>query len=91
MLENNLRVREETLVAAHANFLKGNEKKVNALKLHGLWLPQENGTCATFDKPKTCDSDSAICKPVDNHKNKGKTENHEDHGKPIKSTVRIWL
>ena len=77
MLENNLRVREESLVAAHANFIKGNEKKMDALKLHGLWLPQGNGTCATFKGPKTCDEDSAICKPANHQHNTIRPERQE--------------
>ena len=65
MLENGLRAREANLVAAHANYLNGNERKVDALKSHGLWLPQEDGSCATFNGPKTCEQYPDMCKPHD--------------------------
>jgi hypothetical protein len=65
MLENGLRAREANLVAAHANYLNGNERKMDALKSHGLWLPQEDGSCATFNGPKTCEQYPDMCKPHD--------------------------
>ena len=63
MLENNLRVRNESSITVHANYLNGNAKKMEALKAHGFWLAQGGGTCAAFHGPKKCKDQPALCMP----------------------------
>jgi hypothetical protein len=54
-LRDNLRDKKEKVVTVHANYLKGNELKRNALQKHGYWIVRQNGdgsytdgNCAPF-------------------------------------------
>ena len=57
--------RNERKMEGHERTMTRNERKMDALKSHGLWLPQEDGSCATFNGPKTCEQYPDMCKPHD--------------------------
>jgi len=38
MLQTNLAKLNETIVTLHANYLSGNQKKMNRMKEYGFWL-----------------------------------------------------
>ncbi len=52
MLENGLKSRNESSVSLHANFIKGNKKKITTMQHHGLWLTNYNNqNNKDFKKP----------------------------------------
>ena len=62
MLENGLKSRNESSVSLHANFIKGNNKKITTMQHHGLWLTNYNNQnnkdfkkpiCSAYRRPQS--------------------------------------
>ena len=52
-LKEGLRKNNQSLVLIHANFVNGNQMKMNAMKKHGFWISNwpdtSNGECRPYE------------------------------------------
>ena len=63
-LEDNLRVRNETAVTIHSNYMKGNTWKMKVMDAYGIWLYNyTEGACESNPNkgPLVCSSEPRLC------------------------------